>query len=326
MVLGGPQSVSLNNNQVWGNVSSNSFTVTGNISGNYGLSLTNAYTIYVPTAGTENGSDTTGSVNATTVTGATGSGNQPATFVLSGSNTYTSGTMIQGGTMMVNNTSGSGTGTGPVSVGRSATLVNNGGIDGDVTVDGAAGGSGTFAGAVIVDSGGAFNGAATINGALTVNAGGLVDVSSGTLVANGGVVNNGTVRLERGGSLAVGGATLTASGAVPRDGGGATFTNNGTLDVITGSFSAPAGFTNNGVVIDSSVVQAKSVSMAGGAVTVAIDGYTGHTYQLQVSRSMAPDSYTNVGPLQSGTTGSTLSFTDSNPNPQQGFYRVQVDP
>ena len=59
---------------------------------------------------------------------------------------------------------------------------------------------------------------------------------------------------------------------------------------------------------------------------VTIDGYTGHTYQLQRSSSLTDDVFTNLGSSQSGTTGTVLTFTDSSPSPTQGFYRVQVDP
>ena len=354
VVLGGPQSVSVSNKQFWGNVSSNTFTVTGVISGNYGLTLTNSYTIYAPTTGTANGSDTTGSVMTQTGTGTAGT-----TFSLNSNNTYTGGTTISSGTVVVNNSggsgsgnsrlsaqtvgraqaasiaSGSGTGTGPVSVGQAATLINNGSISGDVTVDGTATGSGTFAGAVTVHPGGAFTGAATINGALTVNPGGLVDVSGGTITVDGAITNNGTLRLEHGAMLAVDGAaaggTNTPNAARLRTAsatavGGATFVNNGTLDIISGALNAPDGFTNNGVVLDSRVVQAKSASMTGGVMTVTIDSYTGHTYQLQRSNSLDDGSFTNLGALQSGKTGSVLTFQDANPAPGQGFYRVQVDP
>ena len=329
VVLGGPQSVSLNNNQVWGNVSSNNFTVTGNISGSYGLTLTNSYAIYAPTAATANGTDTTGSVMAQT-------GSGTGQFVLSGSNTYSGGTTMSSGTTVVNNATGSGTGTGPVSVGKAATLINSGSIGGNVTVDGAAAGSGTFGGAVTVDAGGAFTGAATVNGPLTVNAGGVVAVSDGTLTAIGGVVNNGTVRVAHGASLAVGSSANPGTnarsparqsvGAVSAPENGAAFVNNGTLDLISGVLDAPGGFTNNGIVIDSRVVQAKSVRVSGGAVKVEIDAYSGHSYQFQRSDSLEGGVFANLGAPQSGVTGTVLTFQDASPAPGRGFYRVQVDP
>ena len=346
VVLGGPLSEAappantaapndkIATHQFWGNASANTFTVTGNISGNYGLTLTNSYVIYAPSAGTAAGTDGSGSVVTQT-----GSGTAATTFVLSGNNTFTGGTTVSSGTLMVNNSSGSGTGTGVTNVMKGATLANNGNISGSVAVSGNAGGSGTYGNAVTVNSGGTFEGAATISGALSVNTGGLVTLSDGTLTASGGVINNGTVRLAHGASLSVGGTTLaanrvtTAKTAVrPKAGAasaavtGGTFINNGTLDIISGEFVAPAGFTNNGVVLDSRVVQVKSVNASGGVVAVAIDGYSGHVYQLQRSGSLGGDTFTNVGTPQSGVTGVVMKFQDASPSPDRAFYRVQVDP
>ncbi len=302
--------------QTWGNVSSNTLTISGNITGTGKITTTNSYTIQAPVSATS---------SATAPQTGTGTG----TIVMSGgANTNSGGVTVDSGKLIVNTTAGSG----PVSVGKSGVLINSGSISGDVTVDGIASGTGAFAGAVTVDRGGALTGAATIAGTLSIDAGGLVDLSSGTLVANGGVVNNGTVRLTHGAVLAVNGDTLSASNGkvAARQARGAAsvpaFINNGTLDIISGGISAPEGFTNNGVVIDSRVVAAKSVSLVGGALTLTVDGYTGHTYQLQRSDSLAGGAFTNLGASQTGATGSVLTFQDASPSSAQGFYRVQVDP
>ena len=291
--------VALGTDQTWGNVSANPFTVSGVISGAHALTTTGSYTVQLQV----------GTSSSVTPSSYTGTG----PIVLSGANTYTGGTTVSGGgRLIVNNTAGSGTGTGAVTVSNTTTLVDNGSVSGSVSVSGTAGGTGVYGGAVTVNSDGLFNGAATINGLLTVNGGGSVMFSGGTLSANGGVVNNGTIRLERGAVLAV------ASGS--------TFTNNGILDVLTGGLTAPDGFTNNGVVIDSSAVRTRSVDMSGGAVTLTVDSFTGHTYQLQRNDSLADGSFANLGAAQAGTTGAVLTFQDANPSPTQGFYRVQIDP
>lgn len=87
-----------------------------------------------------NGSSTTGTgefaggiIDSTT--GATtlskgGSG----TWTVSGNNTYTGGTNINAGKLLVNNASGSGTGTGSVTVAASAVLGGNGTIGGVTTI------------------------------------------------------------------------------------------------------------------------------------------------------------------------------------------------
>ena len=82
-------------------------------------------------------------------------------MILTGTNnTYSGGTTISGGTLLVNNTNGSGTGSGAVTVDSGGTL----------------GGAGIISGAVTVNSGGAFApgnplGTLTISNNLTLAAG-----------------------------------------------------------------------------------------------------------------------------------------------------------
>jgi fibronectin-binding autotransporter adhesin len=56
-------------------------------------------------------------------------------WTLSGANTYNGGTIVGGGTLTVNNSSGSGTGTGSVTVNTGATLAGSGIISGAVTIN-----------------------------------------------------------------------------------------------------------------------------------------------------------------------------------------------
>ena len=58
------------------------------------------------------------------------------TLELTGNNTYTGGTTVSTGTLMVNNTSGSGTGTGSLLVSAGATLGGSGAIAGITTISG----------------------------------------------------------------------------------------------------------------------------------------------------------------------------------------------
>ena len=57
------------------------------------------------------------------------------TAALSGTNAYTGGTVINAGTLQINNTGGSGTGTGAVTVNSSGTLAGTGLISGNVVVN-----------------------------------------------------------------------------------------------------------------------------------------------------------------------------------------------
>jgi rhamnogalacturonan endolyase len=56
-------------------------------------------------------------------------------FTLAGTNIYSAGTTINGGTLLLNNTSGSGTGSGIVTVASGGTLGGNGIVSGAVTVN-----------------------------------------------------------------------------------------------------------------------------------------------------------------------------------------------
>ena len=209
------------------------------------------------------------------------------------------------GKLIVGNTSGSGTGSGGVSVLGGGVLTDNGRIGGAVTVaaGGLVNGNGVFDGAVNVNNSGVFSAVGTVDGTLTVDTGGSVTLSGGTLTANGGVLNHGTIRLRRSAALVAG-----------NDG---TFANRsgGILDINDGR-----------VIFDCGAIKVKSVNLGDGALSVTIDGYSGHTYQLQRSDTWESGGFSNVGAAQAGVTGSVLGFADCSPSPSQGFYRVQVDP
>lgn len=118
------------------------------------------------------------------------------TLTLTGSNTYPGGTLVNGGTLLVNNVAGSGVGTGPVTVSSGATLAGTGIIGGAVTIDGnllpGVTGSGTM----------------TINGNLAVSGSGTLQCMAGSgnnvLAVNGNVTLSGTLNVPDLDGLAIG--------------------------------------------------------------------------------------------------------------------------
>ena len=101
-------------------------------------------TLTISNAGTITGSTfglTVGGAGNTDITSIIGTGtgtltkDGAGTLTLTGANTYTGGTIVAGGTLLVSNTSGSGTGTGTVTVNGGGTLGGSGGkVGGNVSV------------------------------------------------------------------------------------------------------------------------------------------------------------------------------------------------
>jgi autotransporter-associated beta strand protein len=183
-------------------------------------------------------------------------------WTLSGANTYTGGTVVNGGTLTVSNASGSGTGTGSVTVNTGATLAGTGIISGATTINSGAtnspgnGGIGTL----------------TVNNNVTLAAGSttrieinktsatkdLLDVSGtltygGTLVVtnlSGTLVEGDSFKIFDAGSYANSFATLSLPPLAADVMWNTTaLAINGTVSVVSTNFTAPQSliWTGDGI-------------------------------------------------------------------------------
>ncbi|MBS2098083.1 rhamnogalacturonan lyase family protein [Carboxylicivirga linearis] len=115
-------------------------------------------------------------------------------WTLTNSNTYTQGTIIEEGSLIVSNTTGSGTGTGSVSVESAGSLAGDGSISGAVTVSN----GGNLRPGLLTQIG-----SLTINNSVTMQSGSNFFIkclaSSGScdkLVVNGSLIANGTLNIN----------------------------------------------------------------------------------------------------------------------------------
>ena len=148
-----------------------------------------------------------------------------ASLTLTGVNTYTGGTAVNGGALLVNNTTGSGVGSGAVVVNNNGTL----GGTGLLTVS-----------SVTVNSGGNLAPGATVGattGALTLTTTSGVTMNGTLAIALGTTGNNGTF-VTNNGNLTVSGATLSLSGVTPVAGT--------VYDLVNYTGTLTAGATNEG--------------------------------------------------------------------------------
>jgi autotransporter-associated beta strand protein len=246
----------INNSQAWTNNSGNLFTVSGDIS----LSGNNL---------TVNGTGNTliSGVIAGVANGSTLTKDGTGTLTLTGNDTFTRGTTVDGGTLLVNNTAGSG-----------AVTVNNAGST--------LGGIGTISGAVTVNAGANIapgnggNSTAILNtGALT-----LASTSNFRVDINGTSVGSGYDQLN----VATGGVTITGSNVAITVGTtlavGQTFTilSKVAAGAITGTF---AGIPQGGTVVGSN----------GTVFSVSYTGGDGNDIVLTAVAAPVPEPSTWIG-------------------------------
>jgi fibronectin-binding autotransporter adhesin len=168
---------------------------------------------------------------------------------LSGNNTYTGGTIVSAGSLIVNNTTGSGVGTGAVTVQSGASLGGLGSIGGTTTIE--SGGILTPGGAVTTVGNLTFTNGLTLNDGAVFNfeLGATSDkifVSGGTLTGStsaGGL----TLNLSNTGSFAAGTYTL-----IDFSNGGTTLSSFDVTDFNMGTTISGYGYS---LEINSSMLQ-----------------------------------------------------------------------
>ena len=223
------------NSQAWTNDSGNLFTVGGTVAlGGNALTVNGTGDTLI--------SSTVSGMGSVSDLIKEGSG----TLTLSGFNSYSGGTAVTGGTLLVNNTGGSGTGTGAVTVtGSGTTLGGTGIISGPVTV---------FEGASVAPGNGSNNTGTLQTGTLTLSptANFRVDINGTTAGTFDQIrVNTGGVFILNSNLLVTVGTTLSL---------GQTFTilNKATTGPIFGTFAGiPEGGTvtgSNGTVFQVSYI------------------------------------------------------------------------
>ena len=136
---GGTLSTSSTGNWELGSTITVNGTATSTISGGISLRTTTNPTVFsVAATGASSGIDLDVSANIVTNTAYSDAMTKTGLGVmrLSGNNTYTNGTTVQQGTLLLTNTTGSATGTGTITVNSTAILGGTGSASGATTVNG----------------------------------------------------------------------------------------------------------------------------------------------------------------------------------------------
>jgi autotransporter-associated beta strand protein len=241
--------------------------------------------------------------------------NGPGSITLTGNNTYSGGTTVNAGALIVNNAAGSGTGSGGGSINSGAALGGNGTIAGQVSL---------AAGATLAP-GSSGSGTLTILNDLGLNNASVLQFQLGT--------NNGQVAVT--GDLTLGG-TLNISNAGGFGPGTYTlFTYGGALSVGTLTIGATPG--NYTYAVDTSVPGQVNLVVSlpqfgniratlNGLVMSGSGGTANASYYLLTATNLAAplNAWTRMATNQFDA-GGNFNFTNpAGPNSPRRFYRLQM--
>ncbi|MGC1301318.1 MAG: autotransporter domain-containing protein [Caulobacteraceae bacterium] len=253
------------------------------------------------------------------------------TLVLTGANTYTGGTEIDGGALQLGNGGASGSITGNVTdngvlaFDRSDSVTFGGVISGAGAVNQIGGGvttltgANTYTGSTTVSSGTLIGSATSFGaGAIVDNAALVIDQPTDASFANaidgsGAFTKQGAGVLELTGTSGLTGATMVSAG---------TLTVNGSLAQSAVTVQSGATLAGNGVV-GATVIQAGGTVAPGGALgALTVDGAfnqkAGSTYQVQLDPNSNASNQIVVNGAATLDSGAILNVTKS----QAGPYRL----
>jgi autotransporter-associated beta strand protein len=239
----------------------------------------------------------------------------PGSLTLAGNDTYSGGTIVNAGSLIVNNAAGNGTGSGPVSINPGATLGGNGTIGGQVSL---------AAGATLVP-GNSGAGTLTITNDLGLNNASILQFQLGTfsdqVSVTGDLTLGGTLNISATAGFGPGTYTLFNYG-------GALSVGSLTIGTVPAGYTYKVDTSNQGAVnlIVSSPQFGGISANAGGVVLSGSGGAANGTYYLLASTNVALPlaNWTRVATNQFDASGNFLFTNSFGTNTSQNFYRLQL--
>jgi alpha-L-rhamnosidase len=244
------------------------------------------------------------------------------TLTLTCANTYSGGTTVNGGTLLVNNTTGSGTGSGSVTVNSGAALGGTGTISGNVNWE--SGSAALFTAGSPLTVGGV----ALDNNTVTVNVPGVTPLGVGSYTLMNYTLAGST------GSFATGTPSFTGAGfangttqSISTSGGSVILTvNPGPASKLV--FTTQPGTTMAGSSISPAVVvtvedtYGNTVTSFNGVVTIGsgTTSFTGGTLSVNAVAGVA--TFSAINPTTAGSANTLYANGDSLPQATSGTFTV----